>query len=557
MPLWCCYSEQLIPLWQVIIHMMSKETHESDFLVIGTGIAGLMFSLKAAKRGSVAALTKRKMHECATAWAQGGIAAVVSDEDSIASHIEDTIRVGSGLCRRDVVEKIVRMGPQAIEELASLGVDFCRDESCNEYELGLEGGHSHRRVLHVKDHTGADIMQALIDAVNNVDNITVFEDHMAVNLVQHNNSVIGAYVLDTKERIVKRFGSRATILATGGAGKVFLYTSNPEHATGDGIAMAYRAGATITNMEFIQFHPTLFHDPAGKIRSFLISEALRGEGAVLLGPDGERFMPKYHPDAELAPRDIVARTIDHEMKRTGAEFVHLDISFKDAEFIRNRFPMIYETCLSAGIDITNDPIPVVPAVHYMCGGVKADEAGRTDVDGLFVIGESAGTGFHGANRMASNSLLEGAAMAYYASEAVQDYLDRPIRTECIPPWDPGEATDPDEMIVVTHTWDEIRRLMMNYVGIVRSRKRLIRARNRIDLLSKEINQFYWDFKITPDLLELRNLATVAELIIRMARMRKESRGTHYDLDHPEESDETVDTVLKKGYLPVSDSPRGD
>ncbi|TFF96027.1 L-aspartate oxidase [Candidatus Thorarchaeota archaeon] len=530
---------------------MSEEIHESDFLVIGTGIAGLMFAMKAAEHGSVAALTKRKMDECATSWAQGGIAAVVSDEDSIVSHVEDTLRVGSGLCRRDVVEKIVRMGPRAIEELASFGVDFCRDDSCGEYELGLEGGHSHRRVLHVKDHTGADIMRALTAAVKETENITIFEDHMAVNLVQRSNAVIGAYVLDTKERIVKRFAARATILATGGAGKVFLYTSNPEHATGDGIAMAYRAGATITNMEFIQFHPTLFYDPAGKIRSFLISEALRGEGAVLLGPDGERFMPDYHPDAELAPRDIVARTIDHEMKRTGADFVRLDISFKDADFIRDRFPMIYETCLSAGIDITRDPIPVVPAVHYMCGGVKADEAGRTDVDRLFVIGESAGTGFHGANRMASNSLLEGAAMAHYASEAVQDHLDRPIHTDDIPPWDPGEATDPDEMIVVTHTWDEIRRLMMNYVGIVRSRKRLIRARNRIDLLSKEINQFYWDFKITPDLVELRNIATVAELIIRMARMRKESRGTHYNLDYPRESEEAVDTVLRKGYLPVA------
>ncbi len=536
---------------------MSEEICKSDFLVIGTGIAGLMFSLESAKKGTVSLLTKRKMYECATSRAQGGIAAVISDEDSILSHVDDTLRVGSGLCHKDVVEQIVRMGPRAISDLASLGVDFCKDPSCDEYELGLEGGHSHRRVLHVKDHTGADIMRALTDAVKTSGNITVFEDHMAVNLVQRNNSVLGAYVLDTKERIVKRFAARATILATGGAGKVFLYTSNPEHATGDGIAMAYRAGATITNMEFIQFHPTLLYDPTGTSQSFLISEALRGEGAVLLGPEGERFMPDYHPDAELAPRDIVARAIDHQMKRKGADFVHLDISFKDPEFVRYRFPMIHETCLRTGIDITEEPIPVVPAVHYMCGGVKADAAGRTDVDRLFVIGESAGTGFHGANRMASNSLLEGAAMAYYAADTAESYLDKPIRADLIPPWDPGEATDPDEMIVVTHTWDEIRRLMMNYVGIVRSRKRLIRARNRIDLLSKEINQFYWDFKITPDLVELRNIATVAELIIRMARMRKESRGTHYNLDHPEESDETVDTILKKGYLPVSDSPRGD
>ena len=526
---------------------MNNNIEKSDFLVIGSGIAGLTFALKAAEYGTVHIITKLGLTDSATMLAQGGIAAVVSPEDSFESHIEDTIRVGCGLCHRDVVEKIVRDAPARIQDLIKVGVDFCKANGTG-YDLGLEGGHSQRRVLHVKDHTGMNIEKALAGAVREHSNITIFEYHMAVNLVVQNNEVLGAYVLDIKTGAIRRFAARATILATGGVGKVFLYTSNPKHSTGDGIAMAYRAGATIANMEFIQFHPTLLYHH--KIHSFLISEALRGEGAVLIGKDGERFMPRYHPKAELAPRDIVARAIDAELKRTGADNVFLDISFKDPDWVRDRFPAIYETCMSVGIDITKDPIPVVPGAHYCCGGVRTDIHGRTDVKGLFAIGETACTGFHGANRMASNSLLEGLVVAHNASVAAREYLTTPIRTDEIRPWDPGKATDPDELVVITHTWDEIRRIMMNYVGIVRSRKRLIRARNRIDFIRREIEQFYWDFKITPDLVELRNIATVAELIVRHARMRKESRGTHFNQDYPKESSQKIDTLIKKGYSHV-------
>jgi L-aspartate oxidase len=380
-------------------------------------------------------------------------------------------------------------------------------------------------------------------------NIEIFEDHIAINLHVKSNRALGAYVLDANEGVVKRFTAKSTILATGGAGRVFLYTSNPDVATGDGIAMAYRAGATISNLEFFQWHPTILHHR--KIRSFLITEAMRGEGALLLGPDGKRFMPEYHPDAELAPRDIVARAIDNELKRTGADYVRLDISFKDAEFIKNTFPIIHETCLRAGYDITKEPIPVVPAAHYICGGIRVDAMGRTDVEALFAIGETAATGFHGANRIASNSLLEGAVLAHNAAEAAHEIVRSTKSVQQMPIWDPGHATDPDEMVVVATLWDEIRRLMTNYVGIVRSSKRLHRARNRLEFLIKEINEAYWDFIITPDLIELRNIAQVAELIVRMARMRKESRGTHYNKDCPEQSDEAVDTILRKGYSPIS------
>ncbi|MGY5852164.1 MAG: L-aspartate oxidase [Candidatus Thorarchaeota archaeon] len=528
--------------------METNKLLTSDILIIGSGISGLLFALKASEHGSVNLVTKRGLSDTATNRAQGGIAAVIADKDSFKSHIEDTIRVGAGLCHRDVVESFVKSGPDRINDLVELGVEFCQDEDCGEYDLGLEGGHSSRRVLHVKDHTGEDIQSVLTKQIQEAKNVDIFENHLAVNLFSRNGVVLGSYILDNQTLEIKRFAAKATVLATGGAGKVFLYTSNPDIATGDGIAMAYRAGATISNMEFMQFHPTMLYHH--QMHSFLISEALRGEGAVLLGPDEERFMPNYHKDAELAPRDIVARAIDSELKRTGAEHMNLDISSKDSAFVKDRFPAIYETCLSGGIDITQEPIPVVPGVHYSCGGIRVDTFGRTDVKGLYAIGETTCTGFHGANRMASNSLLEGAVMAHNASQVVCDSITSTKLDKSIPPWDPGHATDPDELVVVSHLWDEVRRLMFNYVGIVRSNKRLMRARDRLEFLNKEINAFYWDFKLTPDLVELRNIAQVAELIVRMARMRKESRGTHYNRDHPEPSDEAVDTVMKKGYLPI-------
>jgi len=524
---------------------MSDKVYSSDFLVIGSGLSGQLFSIKVAQHGTVNMVTKGRLTESATIRAQGGIAAVVSPEDSIELHVEDTIRVGAGLCHRDVVESIVKDGPARIKELIDIGVDFCGEESTGDFELGLEGGHSKRRVLHVKDHTGEDIELALANRVKNEKNIEVYENHMAVNLYTKNNRVIGAYILDENTNEIERFIAKVVVLATGGAGRVFLYTSNPDVATGDGIAMAFRAGATVMNLEMVQFHPTLLYHH--KIRSFLISEALRGEGAKLLGPDGKTFMSKYHEDAELAPRDVVARAIDTELKRTGADHVWLDISFKKADYVKDRFPHIYETCLTAGIDITKEPIPVVPAAHYFMGGVRTDIHGQTDVAGLFSIGETTCTGFHGANRLASNSLLEAAVLAHNASIAAVEEVSKSSKPIDIPPWDPGEATDPDELVVISHLWEEIRRTMINYVGIARSKKRLIRASNRIEFISREINQFYWDFKVTPDLVELRNIATVAELVIRMARMRKESRGAHYNIDYPNQAEEAVDTLLKKGY----------
>lgn len=527
---------------------MANNVYHSDFLVIGSGLSGLLFALKAAKHGSVHIITKGHMTESSTVRAQGGIAAVVDPDDSVELHIQDTIRVGDKLCHPDVVEKFIRDGPERIRELEALGVDFCGEEDTGDYELGLEGGHSKRRVLHVKDHTGEDIEIALIKRIECAENIKVFENHMAVNLYVKNNRTHGAYVLDENTNEIEHFTSKITILATGGAGRVFLYTSNPDVATGDGIAMAYRAGASVMNLEMVQFHPTLLYHH--KVRSLLISEALRGEGAQLIGPDGKRFMPLYHKDAELAPRDVVARAIDHELKKTGADHMWLDISFKDPNFIKDRFPQVYEGCLKAGIDITKEPIPIVPAAHYMMGGVRVDINGKTDVDGLFAIGETACTGFHGANRLASNSLLEATVTAHNAAITAIEELKEEIPTAVISPWDPGDATDSDELVVIAHLWEEIRRIMINYVGIVRSNKRLIRARNRISFLMREINQFYWDFNLTPDLIELRNIALVAELIIKMARMRRESRGAHYNQDFPNESDEIVDTILRKGYSAV-------
>ncbi len=528
----------------------------SDFLIIGSGIAGLSYALKVADRGTVAVVTKRQISETATNLAQGGIASVISAEDSFESHIRDTMVAGAFLSQEDIVQIVVQSGPQAIRDLIDWGVQFTKNAD-DSYDLTREGGHSQRRILHAQDITGREIERALVAAVGNHPNITVYEDHIAVDLITsakathrrvRPNSCLGAYVLDIPNNEVIAIGARMTVLATGGAGKVYLYTCNPDVATGDGVAMAYRAGATVANMEFMQFHPTTLFHPLAK--SFLISEAVRGEGAILRRRDGTAFMADYHELKDLAPRDIVARAIDHEMKVHGDDCVYLDMTHREADYIRERFPNIYETCLSYGIDMTRDPLPVVPAAHYLCGGVKVDCWGESDIQNLFAIGETSCTGLHGANRLASNSLLEGVV---YAARAAQRCLERftetPIDFPSIPPWDSGSATNSDEEVVVAHNWHEIRLCMWNYVGIVRSNKRLVRALRRIQMIQEEIADYYWDFYITSDLIELRNIATVAELIIRSALTREESRGLHFNLDYPEADDIhwKHDTLLRKEF----------
>ncbi len=514
----------------------------SDVLVIGSGISGLYFSLKLADHASVTIITKKEKAESNTNYAQGGIAAVLSSEDSFRDHIRDTLICGDGLCKSDVVEKVVRMGPAHIHELVNLGVNFTRTVN-NELDLGMEGGHSKRRIVHVKDLTGKEVERILLEAVAKHPSIQLLENQTAINLVVQDERCVGCYVLDTESVTIKNFAAKITVLATGGIGKVYLHTSNPAIATGDGIAMAYRAGATVMNMEFTQFHPTCLYLPDES--TFLISEALRGEGAILRDVYGRQFMGDYHPMKELAPRDIVARAIDHELKKSGEKHVFLDISFSPPTFVRSRFPGIHKKCLSFGIDITEEPIPVVPAAHYCCGGVKTTIAGETDIKNLFVIGETACTGLHGANRLASNSLLEALVCADYAAEQCRRLLKKEIMLRPFAPWESGEAVNSDEAVVITQNRDEIRRLMWNYVGIVRSNKRLIRAKKRITLLQDEINQYYWDFIITSDLIELRNLALISQLIIDSAMMRKESRGVHYSLDYPEKSPITEDTLLKR------------
>lgn len=521
----------------------SDSSVDSDFLVIGSGLAGLTFALAAAECGTVVILTKRRMPESATEYAQGGIASVWSADDSFDAHSEDTMVAGAGICHPDTVDLVVREGPDRVRDLIAMGAQFSRDGDGDDYALGREGGHSQRRILHASDATGREIMRVLVEAVRRHPNIQVLEQHAAVDLLVDSKfgatgeapACWGAYALDTVSGTVRRFRARATLLATGGAGKVYLYTSNPDVATGDGIAIAYRAGAPVANLEFIQFHPTcLFHPQA---KSFLITEAMRGEGAILRRPDGEAFMSRYHPSAELAPRDIVARAIDHEMKVHGYEFVLLDITHRGADYVRHRFPHIYQSCLGFGIDITRQPIPVVPAAHYCCGGVVSDRDGGTRLRRLYVAGEVAMTGLHGANRLASNSLLEGVVFGHRAAVAACALVkgDRSRLPE-VPAWNPGHAVDSDESVVVTQNWDEIRRLMWNYVGIVRTNRRLARAEKRIELLQEEIRQYYWDFLVTSDLLELRNIALVAELIIRSAITRHESRGLHYNLDYPKLDD---------------------
>ncbi len=531
----------------------------SDFLVIGTGIAGLSYALKVADQGTVCLVTKRDIDISATQLAQGGIAAVSALDDSFFSHAEDTMVAGGHLSNPEIVEMVVQAGPQAIKDLIDWGVKFSKNPE-NEYDLTREGGHSHRRILHAKDATGREIERALVAAAVDHPNINLYQHHIAVDLITEskvcqqqleNNSCLGAYILDIKNNEVIAFGARFTVLATGGAGKVYLYTCNPDIATGDGVAIGWRAGAAVANMEFMQFHPTTLYHPNAK--SFLISEAVRGEGAILRRSDGYAFMPGHHQLKDLAPRDIVARAIDSEMKLHGDDCAFLDITHKDADYIRERFPTIYQTCLEYGIDMTREPIPVVPAAHYLCGGLQTDDNGETCIRNLFAIGEVASTGLHGANRLASNSLLEGVV---FAERAAERSLARMQETQpsypTIAPWDSGSATDSDEEVVVAHNWDEIRRSMWNYVGIVRSNKRLYRAMSRIKLIQQEIHEYYWNFHITSDLIELRNIATVAELIVQSALSRHESRGLHYTIDYPQTDDKFQrDTVIPGAKLPES------
>jgi len=531
--------------------------HTSDILVIGSGLAGLGYALKVAEFARVNLITKKGLTETSTSKAQGGIAAVLGPDDRFEYHIKDTLTTGEGLSHPDIVELVVRQGPERIRELIDLGAHFDLNQE-NGYDLGREGGHSHRRVIHAQDMTGAEVERILAERVLAHPNIQVFENHMGVDLVTRQRlvrrgavvanaeeSCLGAYVLNTRTGEVDTFAAAITLLATGGVGKVYLYTSNPDIATGDGISMAYRAGAWIGNMEFVQFHPTCLYHPTAK--NFLISEALRGEGAIIIDRVGRAFMEKYHPLKDLAPRDTVARAIDLEMKKTGADCVYLDISHKPADFVKGRFPNIYQECLKYGVDITTEPIPVVPAAHYMCGGVVTDDWGRTHISNLYAVGEVSMTGLHGANRLASNSLLEALVFSHQAAHAARetlaDLLAKPNAP--MPEWNPFGATDSEEAVVVSHNWDEIRRFMWNYVGIVRTDRRLLRAQHRIDLIQQEIQEYYWNFIITSDLLELRNIATVADLIIRMALKRKESRGLHYNLDYPRVDNENFhqDTVI--------------
>ena len=528
---------------------MNVETKNNDFdiLVIGSGAAGLTLALNLSNHASVAVLSKSKLEEGSTWHAQGGIAAVLDNEDSVESHVDDTLVAGAGLCHRDTVEFTVKRSKQAIQWLIDLGVDFTRSENSQEYHLTREGGHSHRRIIHSADATGKAVHTTLLSKAKAQANLHLHEHHIAVDLIKQADPqtqkmrCVGAYVYNRDSDRVETFSAKCVILATGGASKVYLYSSNPDSASGDGIAMAWRAGCRVANMEFNQFHPTCLFHP--KAKSFLITEALRGEGAQLKLPDGTRFMPKFHPLAELAPRDVVARAIDYEMKRLGSECVYLDISHKTADFITSHFPTVKENCLQYGIDITKDPIPVVPAAHYTCGGIVVDHHGATDLDNLYAIGETSFTGLHGANRMASNSLLECIVYAQSAAESILEKLPTIQAPQTPADWDDSRVTDSDEDVVIAHNWDELRHFMWDYVGIVRTAKRLERATHRIKLLQKEINEYYANYKIGNDLIELRNLAMVAELIIRSAMTRRESRGLHYSLDYPETSTIAQDTIL--------------
>ena len=529
-------------------------TYQHDVLIIGGGAAGLSLALRMADDCDVALITKGPSKDGSTYYAQGGVSAVLSQRDTFDSHIQDTLNVGGSLSNEDTVKFTVENGPENIHWMQELGVPFSSETFTSgnrELHLTREGGHSHRRVVHAADATGKAMSDTLENHARHHSNITFYEHHIAVDLITSDkqgsngeNKCIGAYVLNNNNNHVETFQARFVVLATGGASKVYLYTSNPDGSTGDGIAMAWRAGCSISNMEFNQFHPTCLYHPEAK--SFLITEAVRGEGGKLLLPDGKQFMHKFDKRGELAPRDIVARAIDHEMKRLGVPCVYLDISHRSPAFIASHFPTIHERCLTFGIDITKEPIPIVPAAHYTCGGVNTDLQGRTEIANLYAIGETAHTGLHGSNRMASNSLLECLVFAQSAAKNIHSKLGEPYHYQKIPIWDESRVTDSDEDVVISHNWDELRRFMWDYVGIVRTNKRLERAMHRASLLQQEINDYYSNFRISSDLIELRNLTLVAELIIRSAMLRKESRGLHFSLDYPVANSDSLakDTVLK-------------
>lgn len=518
-------------------------THESDLLIIGSGIAGLFGALKFAPHGRVTLLTKKQRADSSTNHAQGGIAAVLNTTDSVESHVADTLGSGAGICDEAVVRAVVTEGPARIRDLMDLGVRFThRKDQPAEFDLGREGGHSQARVAHAADFTGRELERALLAAVEDHPNIRLLENHVAVNLITTRAlgaadapRCLGVYAYSAEVDEIETYVAPVTLLATGGVGKVYLYTSNPDIASGDGLAMAYRAGCRVANMEFIQFHPTCLYSPEAK--NFLISEAVRGEGAVLRRPDGTAFMQDYDPRGDLATRDIVARAIDTEMKTLGADYMLLDITHMPAPDVMERFPNIYEFCLRFGFDMTKQPLPIVPAAHYSCGGVVTDLDGQTSLPGLLAGGEVAYTGLHGANRLASNSLLECVVIAHRAAQRAAALVrELPPVPEGVPRWQSGDVVDMDERVVITHNWDELRRCMWDYVGIVRSDRRLARAQARIRNLQEEINEYYWGARLTPDLIELRNLATVAECIVTCAQQRKESRGLHYTLDYPESDD---------------------
>ncbi len=531
-----------------------------EVLIIGSGLAGLTVALKVASEKKVCLVSKRKINDNSSSWAQGGIAAVLTDDDSIEAHIQDTLIAGAGLCDQEVTRQVASHARETVEWLIAQGVPFTREDDGSGYHLTREGGHSHRRIIHAADATGHAVQKTLAEQVLSHPNITVLEDHIAVDLItsrkagigapQDNAECLGAYVLDNKSGKVMTIGAQHTVLATGGTGKVYLYTTNPDVSTGDGVAMAWRVGCRVANMEFIQFHPTCLFHP--KAKSFLITEVVRGEGGILKLPDGTRFMQKHDPRGELAPRDVVARAIDFEMKKRGLDCVFLDISHKPADFVISHFPTIYRRCMELGIDITKEPIPVVPAAHYSCGGVMTDHTGRTDLANLYAIGETACTGLHGANRLASNSLLE--CMVFGQAAANDILAQAPKPTVALPYWDESRVTDADEEVIITHNWNELRRFMWNYVGIVRTNKRLTRAMHRIHLLRDEVHEFYSNFRVTNNLIELRNLLQVAELIVRSAMERHESRGLHYSKDYPEMLDIAVPTVLEpSNYFSLLDS----